>query len=1804
MIRQSRPSRGRRSGVVLLVVLAMLTLFATLAVAFVTLSESTTSQFALNKAEQTVTRPDPDLLFNYGISQLLFDTRNRNSHLWGQSLVRNMYGNSGNIPYNGTGRLHRQGPSPLITDAATAAVMALPLYNSAVPAPGTPVPPDHYYLTNNAQRNLTELYVGAPNTSYTYPDHNHAYLGSMTADGRVLARSFVRSGTQPIVNSDGSFGGNVTWPNGFNPFVPIYSTGGPPVFDPSVYMDFWSNPNYVPPGLNPALFTGATGAAFKRMMTLRPGPWDHPNFAAPDDLGGDVKNLPPGYRTQINTPAGPIFANNDSYWVDLDFPIQTDPLTGRRFKPLFAFFITDLDNRVNVNTAGNVRAFHPVAGLIHGSNAGIGNWEVNLRRLSVPPLFGAGLPTPAAYQQEWLNLFGGKITSGAAGVSGEAEHGRYGVDLANNNTDPKPRLIGPLPNNYLMHHLFQPAHVYAQMNLDGTGQATQNYVKSDPFLVSQFGGPFASMASSPLALTYDRFPRFLYRNGTYLGHSTLGTTALVTDQLSRPGRATNHPSFYNPLISPSIPSLPAAGLPQNRAFPAWNMEALMRHGDTGADALNSDLRRLLPYNFNNPMVRNLITTISVDQERVGGPPWLRRFDGAADPPVMGGQPYFNPTLAPDSYNLQLVDNAYGANTIYGPVGPPIPHAADTLGTPPAPPNNAEHNGWRSFLSNIYPRLDLNRPLPNFPLPVADPGIPNRMLITDVAGFNEAQRARQDLARQIYLRLVRATGAYDQFNGGMVMPPASPQDQAQINALRYLAQIAVNIVDYIDNDDYPTPFNWSMITNEIGQPGDPNFTALYAAETVFGTELPRVVLNEVLCERGAIVPGSPTNLRMWIELYNPLNDGSAEYLMMPGNMANPEYSVYRVLFARSNATTGQVLRNPTNVLGQPQFTDANQVYQPGADPNVAPAPNNSMIFQTPVPGANFQILSSNDRFRGNYGENQGFVVIGPAPLPTSGAAVTDNEPAPFNLSYTSPQLTFDVADGTPLDPPTVLLQRLLCPYLPPNIPGTPGFNPAMPVNVYLTIDMMENCRVNDGTSGSFDNRWSQGKMQPYAGLTTMKRRQMPDRNADVSAIDPYLTQPQHTFFRHNCIETPPAPAAGDNPATGIPDGWPLPDPFRVGQTLTLPFDWLVHLDRQLANVGELLHVSGFAPHLLTQGFMTPTTIMTSTVAAPGVTTVAVAGAIPNPNLLGGYTNGHAWAIVPGMRLSIDDLTPGGNPEMVVVQSTDPVNGTFTADFVFAHPNPNVTISATKHAHRVPWYNAQARFQRFFEMIQTRDRTTEMQTVYLQVATRVQIPGRPYYVLELNPNTPAVGIGPNGGAYSVQPGSVLVANPGSFGDLGLPPEFRLRIADVPLDNGGPFPALAPGQFIAYLPNPALVGPGTILAFTHETGSRFGKINLNTVNDLRTFKALCDAEPVNGFNPAVGAYAASNNFNVAGYLSGTTLFSQAASGNHWSLSVGSILEINDPVNGPENVSVIAINPTATPGVYQVAHSAPTYANLIGSPIHIDYVASVFNNLVASRDAQPRPFKPMGSGYAPPSAQYPLGQGMEDTVMRTNPNNPLMRLFEVGLPGQTSPYRGFEMLSKIWNNSTTRSNTFAVWITVGYFEVDTNNRLGIEIDRTIGRHKRHRMFAIVDRTVLDNWTSRVNYDMSGLFGNTVVDGRRPTNLPTLLSRNPIAAVGPPGEIVTPTHDSTTLSMSIVNMSNPMAGIQPGTILRVDDGPTANYANPEFVTVVAANPTSFQAIFTMAHPVEARILIWDPNPLAPQPAVVPPAIVHWSIIE
>jgi hypothetical protein len=88
--------------------------------------------------------------------------------------------------------------------------------------------------------------------------------------------------------------------------------------------------------------------------------------------------------------------------------------------------------------------------------------------------------------------------------------------------------------------------------------------------------------------------------------------------------------------------------------------------------------------------------------------------------------------------------------------------------------------------------------------------------------------------------------------------------------------------------------------------------------------------------------------------------------------------------------------------------------------------------------------------------------------------------------------------------------------------------------------------------------------------------------------------------------------------------------------------------------------------------------------------------------------------------------------------------------------------------------------------------------------------------------------------------------------------------------------------------------------------------------------------------------------------------------------------------------------------------------------------------------------------------------------PNN--SETYTPGQGGYASSIEKYEMLSKVFNQFTTRSNTFAVWMTIGYFEVknpgpyNEANRpiLGRELGEVEGNVVRHRYFSIIDRTNL----------------------------------------------------------------------------------------------------------------------------------------------
>lgn len=1855
MLYRSLSPDSQRRGIVLLVVLAMLTLFASVAVAFVYFSESTTVEMTLRKEAEQVNRPDPDLLIGFALNQLVHDGGSFNSALRTHSLLTNLYGSMGNSPYSGLGRRRDREISniPPLDDGVGPPTV---LWTSPGP-PLVTIRANPFYLINYAGRPYNPVAHGEFNPDYTYPDHNSAFLGAFTADGIVTARSFVRVCTPPLPL--GSLGSSYSY--GFNPYDPYCLDGSLPSGAGSEngwYRAFWTSAVSMPPGFL------SLPPAVRKAMVMRPGPWDAALgpvfdssgtqigftslFPVPEDVGGDVKNLPPHFRTLVGwwtppgsppgTPMQPIFANNDSIWIDLDFPIQTDSATGRKYKPLFAFFIASLDHLINLNVAGNVRgsALVQPAGAVnlqHASAHGLGPWEINPTYLST-----VQSSTPL---REWLNLFGGTVPGIAPYPSSLVERGRYGWDLTLPVTDPA---IPPgVPVQVLPQD--RASSVYSQFCFDGTQQQAGNYNPALPYLPPT-ADPNDPRVPGPHALSYDRHPRFASRSGAYWGWNS--TTALAS-MFIRPGRPTNSPSFFNPFWGP---------FGNNRLFGPWDMEALLRHGDTGTDALNSDLRRLMPNVFSDPQARLRVTTISNDPNRIGAAPWYRPIKvGETLPP--------GPPLASPDYDLQMgsavgplppaVPFPYGSAIPMPPDGVPPP-----IGTMPAGNGDYVANSWKSQLSDML-KLDLNRPLPPYPVPRQDPSNPARLVIdVDNAGvllaFEQARLARQEFALAIWMRLIMATGA---LNPTGTLAGATPE---KINALRYLAQLAVNMVDYVDNSPhtYPTPFNWGSVG---GLPG-----IGLGNEWVYGTKQPRVVLNEVYIESA----GTGPNYRVFVELCNPMKDpGSREYLANPpGSLptASPGiYGVYQIQVVKRQQN--QHLRQPNNAAG---------------DPAVDPTPDQPLPADfTDLPGTlgfnpgenqNFVIDPAGDRFRGpdassdpNLGDptaaNKGFYLAGPTtPLAPPAGPGDPHVPVP---SYQTNRLQCTRIGGGSLsaEPPTILLRRLLVPYLPPNppLPGGP-VNPALPYNPYITVDYVEEVPVSRDDQ-PMTARQSYGKSQPLASHIHTWRRQAPHGTpgpisppvgSGAGFTPPYTdvalvslnNQPQTTFFRHNSLEEVVVTTPLSGPGGGLPTGpTPLPETRFRNQTLDLPFTWLPQLERHLMNVSELLGVSGFKPHELMQQFLAPATYTPNPINAGTAVSVTVAGAIttppPPPGVIVGITHGHAWSIQTGDVITVGH---GATAERVVVTVTGP--DTFTADFTQSHsPSPlglpsgvsGVIIGTIKNGHTPPWFNTSARLHRFLELVETRHRMAGASAVTFAanltpVPSGPILPAPPYPPFTLQTPvvvqvTPAAGSDPfgftaNGALYGIGAGSTVVLNPGD------PNEEAVRVISVL----PPSPVLPNGAFtcVVQRQHPGAV---TVMA-TAQGGVHPGKVNINLVADVETFTALADPQVVNAFNPTLGLITSAPTPGGISLVSPTSLRwvnvwppPPTVAGTPLGLQVGSTLVFSDPFHMRQRVTVQAIaqdNSTVPPST--LITFAPPLPGMVpplgpapGTPVAVDNIPALFTAVRNSRDpimptsvspfiqvqdgrVGSNPVRSLTAGYSPVSNQHPIGQGLNNTVMRDRPGDPLQRsLLEIGRPGETIDFRRHELLMKLTNNLTTRSNVFAVWCTVGYFEVLPTDpvtqvvvsegtpgavyRLGAELGRLEGRHKRHRFFAIVDRSVIDAWVLKQGsaYSVSGgslspfggasfpVVGNAAIDPRRPTDV----VQRVLPAAAPAGSTVT---IGTIASLS---------GLVPGAWLFVDDG-----ANSEWVQATAV-PPNYAVTFRKPHAAGTRLR-----------SVLPPAVVYWNVIE
>ena len=880
----------------------------------------------------------------------------------------------------------------------------------------------------------------------------------------------------------------------------------------------------------------------------------NPSFAGlevPLGLGLDVKNLE-GY------PGG-----NDSYWVDAGFPVMTTP-DGRKYKALIAPLILDLDGRINLNVAGNLmqrNGANPYSA-DHASNQGWGRWEINPKKLienysGTNPLY-----SPINPANEFLNLLSYGTTSGNPATT----------------FPPPPPLPTPPPNpplnqwktfgrffnaDYLPININPPPitnfstiipHSYAQVDFNAAGDCVPAGPMGNP---QKNWGP---STTKPTFINPNGFPTF--GNGQGFGNGQ--ASEYLFDGVT-PG-FNYHARNFNPYRTQSNVTGPNT-IDVSTVFPVSETASILRWQGKGEPFSKSQVAQLLPKSLGLDMpyesgsststsinkndaifrqrIRNMVTTLSADLDR----PAIVPID--IDPNFK----ISSSTGVGEFPRRAMVDN-------------------------PSPTINQTSPGLK---------LDLNRTLKSFPLYDSNspfyvnvngfiPGVvPPK---TYIQAINEAVLDRTSFAEEIFTCLRNVTA----FDGG----------NAATN--RWFAQLAVNIIDYIDEDDFSTRFMFA-----------PN-------EYVFGIELPRLVINEAYVHVknddtddfkdpnnvNKFTATKDYQVNTYVELKNPLpqdasydfRPGSHKAILQVSDPVNmiPKKALYKLVMNRR----GKFITPPMMPPGPPQktlygkFTENGNVY--GQYDYVDPTNMNSISLDVGVVtdwgNALPRMVESATNF--TVSSELSFKAIDPAK-------------PPFNSIFQTPDLNLkklpkneDISALTGDDFPTFILQKLAQPWLAEqSIPTLPNFNPYITIDTFTTIVRKFK---NNPPDPNDPNKLVNDPDDPFI-RPIMDRRE--NDNQVYNAID-NNGNPNNTKFDTNILlksvqrQNPFLDSGVFPPDRAIANAHVMPEvnffngrnsvlntPTFGANNINANQSPVTFLDRKLINPMELIHVPCCKPHEFTQ-----------------------------------------------------------------------------------------------------------------------------------------------------------------------------------------------------------------------------------------------------------------------------------------------------------------------------------------------------------------------------------------------------------------------------------------------------------------------------------------------------------------------------------------------------------------------------------------------------------------------------------------------
>ena len=339
-----------RRGSTLLIVIALLAMLSLLGVVFYTFAsqEERSAQYfteaAINDADAGL---DADVLFNWGLRQLIVgpDDQYYNSALHSKkhSLLSTMFGNDIH-PFNGEGINVLMDSSGKIdvdqdydgvfdNDPNLTPLLAL---NYSRAAHGGPLPS----ILQEGNRPLEDV-------DYTAPDINNLFLAydGYTLDGTDLRRVVIPSFLRPQHLRDASTGVHI--PDWYENDGSINSNRD------TRTMVLRPHPAhvFVDPGGN-----ATTTPRFTSSFPFQPSTNPSGNATYHGELGIFTNSFNSG------APIVELDVDNDNdglvegIWMDLDFPPVEHPNQPTKYiLPLFSFTVYDMDGLINLNTAGNMR---------------------------------------------------------------------------------------------------------------------------------------------------------------------------------------------------------------------------------------------------------------------------------------------------------------------------------------------------------------------------------------------------------------------------------------------------------------------------------------------------------------------------------------------------------------------------------------------------------------------------------------------------------------------------------------------------------------------------------------------------------------------------------------------------------------------------------------------------------------------------------------------------------------------------------------------------------------------------------------------------------------------------------------------------------------------------------------------------------------------------------------------------------------------------------------------------------------------------------------------------------------------------------------------------------------------------------------------------------------------------------------------------------------------------------------------------------------------------------------------------------